>query len=92
MTQQQIELGRHALGLPNKQKETYRNHFVAGPSHDNYADWMAMVAEGDAIRHEPSELYGGDYCFQLTRTGAVKCLKIKERLDPEDFRLREQKT
>lgn len=91
MTKGQIELGRHALGLPNNQRETYRNHFIAGPSHDDYVDWMAMVADGNAIRRDPSDLYGGDYCFVLTRNGALLCLTAKEKLDPEDFRLRETK-
>ena len=89
MTENQIELGRHALGLPNKQRESYRNHFVAGLEHDDYAEWMAMVSDGNAVRLEPSELYGGDFCFNLTRVGAEKCLRKRERLDLEDFRLRE---
>jgi hypothetical protein len=89
VTENQIELGRHALGLPNKQRESYRNHFVAGPAHDDYAEWAVMVSEGNAVRLERSELYGGDFCFNLTRIGAEKCLKGKERLDADDFRLRE---
>lgn len=89
MTENQIELGRHALGLPNKYRESYRNHFVAGSTHDDYAEWMVMVSEGNAIRLEPSELYGGDFCFSLTRFGAEKCLREKERLDPEDLRFME---
>jgi hypothetical protein len=92
MTENHIELGRHALGLPNKQQESYRNHFVAGPTHDDYAEWMVMVSEGNAVRLERAELYGGDFCFNLTRFGAEKCLQGKEQLDLDDFRLRESTT
>jgi hypothetical protein len=88
MTKKQRELGRHALGLPNKERESYRNHFVAGPAHDDYAEWMLMVSEGNAVRLERADIYGGDFCFYLTRVGAEGCLQGKEQLDPDDFRLR----
>lgn len=83
MTDNQIELGRHALGLPNKQHTSYRNHFVAGPTHDDYAEWMTMVSEGNAVRGERSEITGGDYVFWLTIKGALLCRKPNEHLDRE---------
>ncbi len=46
MTENQIELGRHALGLPNKERTSYRNHFCAGPGHTDYPEWMAMREQG----------------------------------------------
>ena len=33
MSAAQIELARHALGLPNKMRMSYRNRFVAGHGH-----------------------------------------------------------
>jgi hypothetical protein len=85
LTPRQRDLARHALGLPNGRHRSYRNHFVAGEGHDDYADWMQMVDAGAAVRHGPSALYGGDYCFTLTKAGAKAALHRGERLDREDF-------
>jgi hypothetical protein len=85
MTPNQIELGRHALGLPNRGRRSYRNHFVAGPKHDDYAEWMKMVEQGDAMRGAGSELSGGDFVFRMTNVGALACLNVGEKLDREDF-------
>ena len=87
MTPQQIDLARHALGLPNWRQESYRNHFVAGPGHPDYADWEAMVTAGEARKHPASALTGGDVMFTLTTVGAKAALRAAERLDPEDFPL-----
>ena len=85
MDERQKELARHALGLPNTRKRSYRKHFVAGEGHDDYDTWIEMVAAGDAIRRRGSVLSGGDDIFLLTRVGAEKALDKGERLDPEDF-------
>lgn len=86
MTPQQIELARHALGLKERSARSYRNHFVAGPGHTDYADWMAMVAEGVAIRIDGKRLsFGGDDLFKMTRAGADAALRPGESLDSEDF-------
>jgi hypothetical protein len=81
MTESQRELGRHALGLPNKQRTTYRNHFCAGQGHTDYLDWMAMVSEGNAVRADGTPLSGGDDVFSLTIQGARLCLNPNEHLD-----------
>ncbi len=85
MTPEQIELARHALGLPNKTLQSYRNHFVAGEGHSDHTDWCAMVEAGHARSRPGSQLTGGDPVFWLTREGAELALKKGERLDPEDF-------
>ena len=85
MTERQIELGRHALGLPNKQRKSYRNHFVAGEGHSDYPDWLQMVEKGNATYRKGNEISGGDDVFWLTEIGAKQCLKGKEKLDSEDF-------
>jgi hypothetical protein len=81
----QRELARHALGLPNKRKMTYRNHFVTGPGHDDFDQWCAMVESGHAVRRKGSPLTGGDDLFMLTKIGATAALAKGEKLDPEDF-------
>lgn len=88
MTPAQIELGRHALGLPNRTRRSYRNHFCAGPEHFDWQDWMQMVASGDARRYPATELSGGDDVFKLTRMGAEACLHVGELLDKEEWRIR----
>jgi hypothetical protein len=81
MTPRQIELARHALGLPNQARESYRNYFVAGEGHTDYADWTAMVEAGHAQQCRG----GGGDLFLLTEAGARAALKPGERLDPRGF-------
>jgi len=86
MTPEQIELARHALGLPNERRTSYRNHFVCGPGHRDYLNWSAMLAEGNANMHSGSLITGGDCYFFLTQAGAEAALKAGEFLSIEDFR------
>lgn len=85
MTPAQIDLARHALGLPNNRRRSYRNRFVTGEGCADHVEWTAMVAGGFAQRRAGSELTGGNDFFWLTRNGAEAALKPGERLDPEDF-------
>jgi hypothetical protein len=86
MTPPQIELARHALGLKQGLRKSYRNHFVAGPHHEDYAEWERMVAQGDAtVSRAKKAIFGGDDCFFLTPKGAMAALRRGESLDPEDF-------
>lgn len=88
MTSEQISLARHALGLPNVGKQSYRNHFVAGLSR-NRDLWEQMVADGNATKMDSAKArarFGGCDCYWLTRAGANAALQEGEKLDPEDFR------
>lgn len=85
MSPAQRELARHALGLPNKMRMSYRNRFVAGHDHDDYQDWRDMCSAGYADRRGPLNSYGRDDLFWLTESGAKLALNKGERLDPEDF-------
>ena len=84
MTENQVELARHALGLPNKKRTSYRNYFFAGPGHSDYQEWMAMVAQVEAVRGTGSDLSGDDV-FWLTAKGARAALLPREKLAAEDF-------
>jgi hypothetical protein len=86
VTENQKELGRHALGLPNNHRTSFRNHFCAGVDHSDYADWMDMVQKGYATRRKGNEITGGDDVFWLTKAGAIRCLMPSENLDEADFR------
>lgn len=85
MSPKQRDLARHALGLPNPRRCSYRNHFVAGPGHADYQDWMVMTIRGDAKRRVGDPITGGDDLFTLTQAGAERALDPGETLDPEDF-------
>lgn len=77
MKPRQIELARHALGLKQGSRVSYRNYFAADEGHADYRDWMAMVA-GDYAVH-------GTRAFGLTLKGARAALLPGEQLSPEDF-------
>lgn len=85
LTIHQRELARHALGLPNRKRLSYRNHYVIGPGGPDHDAWMAMVAAGAAHRRVGGPLTGGGDLFFLTKVGAQAVLDPRERLDPEDF-------
>lgn len=77
LTQHQIHMMRHALGLPNataamrkkfeRTGETYRNHYCA--SSEDAPEWRSMVASGLATEGRASELTGGDAPFFVSDAG-----------------------
>lgn len=83
MTKQQREMARHALGLPNKQNMTYRNHYCVGPGDDGHSDWEDLVTQGLAVKRT-SNLWGGDDMFHLTLKGALMVRENNEHLSRED--------
>lgn len=86
VAERRIALARHAMGLPNQRKVTYRNCYVTGAGSDNHAVWMAMVEAGLATRRDGARLpFGGDDLFTLTREGGTAALLKDERLRHEDF-------
>lgn len=85
MTDQQRELARHALGLPNKVHRSYHNRFVTGKGSTDYPHWLSMYEMGFASRSRGGPLTGGDDLFCLTRAGAKMALNPGEKLDQEDF-------
>ncbi len=82
-TRRQLELARHALGLPNKNNTTCRNRFCIGPGGDGYADWEHLVSVGHAVK-QTGPLWGGDDMFHLTLTGARAVLERSEHISRED--------
>lgn len=78
-----VRLARHALGLPNSRRRSYRNRFFAAVGSKDYREWRAMTDAGHALRY-PWRFSLGDL-FVLTRAAAEIVLTRLERLDPEDF-------
>ena len=83
MTPEQKTLARQALGLPNPENKSFRNHYFSGREHQ---DWGAMVAAGEAAS-EPARnsVVVGYTRFYLTRAGAELALEEGETLDGEHF-------
>ena len=91
MTPTQIELARHALGLPNKKNMSYRNHFCIGVGGDGHADWEDLISKGLAVKRTGPH-WGGDGMFYLTLKGALMVRGPKEHIsreDAEEMRARE---
>lgn len=81
-----IEFGRHALGLPNDNKRSFRNYYVTEPSSDAGRLLTRSVAYGYTTER-PYALATGMNVYRLTRAGAELCLLPGESLCPEDFPL-----
>lgn len=82
MTPDQLRLARHALGLPNDQRRSYRNYYVAALHTLGEMTWDDLVRSGMAERGENRRTSVG---FCLTDKGAAAALEPGETLDPEDF-------
>lgn len=85
MTPEQRSLARHALGLPNRRKTTYRNRFVTGKGSKDWSGWDDLVASGYAKAFRKVSVCGGDDIFFLTPEGAKAALDPGEKLSIEDF-------
>ena len=86
LTPHQRALARHALGLPNKTKQSCRNRYCAGATHSAFDDWHHMVADGNAgFRDGARLLFDGDSLFWLTQCGADQALDPDESLDRDNF-------
>lgn len=84
MTPAQRELARHALGLPNQARRSFRNRYYAAAGGHCAAQWQEMVESGEAEGGEPSRPVSSLF-FCLTRKGAELALDPRESLCPEDF-------
>lgn len=85
LTPAQVKLARHALGLVDGRKASYRNRFAANPARADHADWMRMCRKGAAQRRSAQAVGGSLDLFWLTTAGAEAVLLPGETLDPEDF-------
>lgn len=75
VTTRQIGLLHHTLGLNERTREPYRNHFVVGPGHHDMPDLLALEAAGLMERaRRPGFLDGGDIVFRVTDAGIARAL------------------
>lgn len=83
MTPEQLDMARHALGLPNRARRSYRNRYFANKDGAGDRVWKDMVANGEAeaVRNDSAVTNR----YQLTSKGALAVLREGERLCQEDF-------
>jgi hypothetical protein len=82
MTPRQRELARHALGLTDGRKKSYRNRYMVALHSLHEMIWDDLVHAGMAERGRDGVSSVG---FYLTEVGARAALDPGEMLDPEDF-------
>lgn len=82
VTPAQIKLARHALGLPNDRKRSYRNRYFTPIGSAAYVEWCDMVADGKARGKEDGSPQA---FFWLRVEGATEACEPGETLDMEDF-------
>ncbi len=80
LTDEERDLARHALGLPNRGRRSHRNHFVVATD----PTFESLVARDLATVRRSAEP-NGPHTYRLTRAGAEAALRPGETLDPEDF-------
>lgn len=81
MSPRERELARHALGLPNNRKRSYRNRYYATRETEPWGHWTAL-ADRHLATVDPGDRFD---LFTLTRSAAEAVLEAGESLDLEDF-------
>lgn len=84
VTKRQKVLARHAMGLPNSQRKSFRNRFLVAEGADGFKEWHGLAVDGLARRF-PRHNGGSLDLFCLTYDGAKRMLQVGETLDREDF-------
>jgi hypothetical protein len=81
LNETQRRLARHALGLPNSRKRSYRNRYFTTQKGEAFNAWLGMADRQLAGFQDA----GSQVFFWLTRVGAEAALERGESLDTEDF-------
>lgn len=86
ITPHMLHLLHHTLGLRPDRRESFRNHFLAGPGHHDQSDLEALEAAGLMCkRNAPAFCGEGDIVFSCTDAGKDYAV---ENLPPEPPRTR----
>jgi hypothetical protein len=83
MNATQRAMARHALGLPNDQRRSYRNRYFVPNGTAKASEWVNMEAAG--LAECQSDPLASQMWFILTRMGAQAALNEAESLCMEDF-------
>ncbi|KEA54638.1 hypothetical protein DT73_00295 [Mangrovibacter sp. MFB070] len=76
-----IELMQHALGINERNREPYRNYFLAGDGHADNSQWQELVTEGLATSRPSPDFCGGGVLYHVTDKG--KALAISALPEPK---------
>ena len=69
LTERERHIAEHTTGWLSRWP-LYRNHFCAGPSHDDWPTIQGLIERGlMRVSREPSSLSGGDTVFCVTAIG-----------------------
>ncbi|VEB97386.1 Uncharacterised protein [Cedecea lapagei] len=64
-----IELMQHALGISERNREPYRNYFLASGDHPDNKAWQQLVGAGMAYASPAPAWSCGDVIYQVTDAG-----------------------
>ena len=64
-----IELMQHALGISERNRESYRNYFLASKDSPDDLAWQELVVNGLATSGKAPEWSCGDVVYQVTEAG-----------------------
>lgn len=64
-----IELMQHALGISDRNREPYRNYFLASEGHTDNEAWQELIAAGMAYASPAPSWSCGDVIYQVTDAG-----------------------
>lgn len=81
----EISVMRHALGLPNKMNQTYRNYFVTGEGSADYDTCEKLVSDGFMKVRKNVKHFGGDNIYYVTRKALWGVMEPGESLCSEDW-------
>lgn len=87
-----LHILQHTLGVGNYgDKDSYRNYFVTGVGTDDFPICEALVADGLMKRHDPRDIYGGNYCYTVTPAGIEYVATNSPKRPPEPKLTRAQR-
>lgn len=87
VTPHMLHLLHHTLGLRPDRRESFRNHFLAGPGHHDQADLEALEVAGLMKRAKtPAFCDDGDVTFVCTDSGKDYAIHNLPPLPPEPKR------
>ncbi|MNZ18476.1 hypothetical protein D3C78_354890 [compost metagenome] len=77
ITDKQLHLLHHTLGVRPDQREPFRNHFLAGPGHDDMPDLEELERAGLMRRgRTPAFCDPSDVVFHVTDAGRDHALRL----------------
>ena len=89
LTDTQIDLINHALGISQGQSMPFRNYYCSGRSIDS--DWEDLITKGFAYRRTFSSLVGGIF-YYISRKGFQFILENKASFIFLDQRMKKLET